>query len=216
MIYSVVIFFCTKWLNYIYIYFFFKYSFLLWLIAGYWIWFPVLYTRTLLFIQSLHNSFHLLTPNSYSISLPVLSPAWQPQVCSLSVSLCFIDRLICVIDSTRKWSYVVFVFLCLTSLSMRISRSILELLQMGLFHASFYSWVVFHCIYVPYLFYPLICQLTFRLLPCLAIVNSAAMNIGGVCIFLNYSFVWIYAQEWNSWIIWQLFSVSWGTPTCSP
>ena len=28
----------------------------------------------------------------------------------------------------------------------------------------------------------------------LAIVNSAAMNIGA-CIFLNYSFVWVYAQE---------------------
>ena len=31
----------------------------------------------------------------------------------------------------------------------------------------------------------------------LAIVNSAAMNIGGARIFLNYSFVWIYAQEWD-------------------
>ena len=29
----------------------------------------------------------------------------------------------------------------------------------------------------------------------LAIVNSAAMNIG-LQVSLNYSFVWIYAQEW--------------------
>ena len=35
----------------------------------------------------------------------------------------------------------------------------------------------------------------------LAIVNSASVNIGGACIFLNYSFVWIYGL----WIIWQLF-----------
>ena len=36
----------------------------------------------------------------------------------------------------------------------------------------------------------------------LAIVNSGAVNIGGACIFLNYSFLWIYAQEWDCWIIW--------------
>ena len=40
----------------------------------------------------------------------------------------------------------------------------------------------------------------------LAIVSSAAMNIGvHVCISLSYSFVWIYAQEQDSWIIWLLY-----------
>ena len=38
----------------------------------------------------------------------------------------------------------------------------------------------------------------------LGIVDSAAMNRGGACIFLNYSFVWICAQEWDSWILWLL------------
>ena len=38
-----------------------------------------------------------------------------------------------------------------------------------------------------------------------ATINSAAMNIG-VHIFFNHSFVWIYAKEWNCWIIWQLKS----------
>ena len=33
-----------------------------------------------------------------------------------------------------------------------------------------------------------------------AIVNTAAMH-RGACIFLNYSFIWIYAQEWNYWIV---------------
>ena len=36
----------------------------------------------------------------------------------------------------------------------------------------------------------------------LAIVNSAAMNIGVSVSFSNYCFVWIYAQEWRFWIIW--------------
>ena len=37
----------------------------------------------------------------------------------------------------------------------------------------------------------------------LAIVNTAAMNIGRcACIFLNYSFVQVYAKELDFWIIW--------------
>ena len=36
----------------------------------------------------------------------------------------------------------------------------------------FYGWVVFHCIYVPHLLYPFMCQWTFRLLPCLGYCES--------------------------------------------
>ena len=35
-----------------------------------------------------------------------------------------------------------------------------------------------------------------------AIVNSAAMKIGVHVFFLNYSFIWVYALEWDCWIIW--------------
>ena len=40
----------------------------------------------------------------------------------------------------------------------------------------------------------------------LATVNSAAMNTGAhvsfsMFIFLNYSFIWVYAQDWDCWII---------------
>jgi len=34
-----------------------------------------------------------------------------------------------------------------------------------------------------------------------------AVNIRDMCIFLNYCFVWLCAQEWDCWIIWQLFLV---------
>ena len=102
---SCVNFCCTaKWFSYIYVYIFYipfhyglsqdiEYSF------------PVIYSRTLLFIHSIYNSLHLLIPNSQSIP-PRSPPPRQPQVCSLClwvcflclwVCFCFIDRFICVI-----------------------------------------------------------------------------------------------------------------------
>ena len=56
----------TEWLNWTEL-LFFKYAFPLWFIMRYWIYFPVLYGRTL-FIHSIHKSLHLLTPTFYSIS----------------------------------------------------------------------------------------------------------------------------------------------------
>ena len=43
---------------------------------------------------------------------------------------------------------------------------------------SFYGWVVFHCVYVPHLLHPFICQWTLSFFHVSVIVNTAAMNIG--------------------------------------
>ena len=51
----------------------------------------------------------------------------------------------------------------------------------------------------------------------MAIVNSAAMNIQVHVIFSNYSFVQVYAQEWDCWIIVHtIFSFSDEPPYCFP
>ena len=56
-----------KWLS-IYTYtFFFKYSFPLWLIIGYWIQFSVLCSRTLLFMQSLYKNLDFLVVSSVQL-----------------------------------------------------------------------------------------------------------------------------------------------------
>ena len=44
--------------------------------------FPVLYSRTLVFIHPVYNSWHLPIPDSQSLSSPP-PPPWQTQVCSL-------------------------------------------------------------------------------------------------------------------------------------
>ena len=38
----------------------------------------------------------------------------------------------------------------------------------------------------------------------LAIVNSAAMNIG-VHVSFNSDFLGVYAQQWNCWVVWQFY-----------
>ena len=52
--------------------------------------------RTLLFIHSVYNIFHLLTPNSQSIPLPS-PPLWQPQVwvCPLCIWVCPLCIWVC-------------------------------------------------------------------------------------------------------------------------
>ena len=52
-------------------------------------------------------------------------------------------------------------------------------MQMALFLCFEWKegWVLFHCIFVPYLLYPFLCPWTCRLLHILPVVNSAAINI---------------------------------------
>ena len=50
----------------------------------------------------------------------------------------------------------------------------------------------------------------------LAIINSAAMNIG-VHFSFNSGFTGVYAREWDCWVIWQFyFQFFKESPHCSP
>ena len=48
--------------------------------------------------------------------------------------------------------------------------------------SPFNGWAIFHCIYVPYLLYPFICQWIFRLLPCLGYCKQCFSEHWGACI----------------------------------
>ena len=63
--------------------------------------------------------------------------------------------------------------------------------------AEYYSIVYMYHIF--FIHIPLSTDICFHVL---ATVNSVAKNTGVACIFSNYGVLWIYAQEWDCWIIW--------------
>ena len=66
----------------------------------------------------------------------------------------------------------------------------------------FYGQLVFHCIYVPQLLYPFICQWT---LTCPGYCKQRCSEHWDACVFLYYGFLRIYAQEQDCWVICQFY-----------
>ena len=134
--------------------FFFMYSFPLWLFIGYWMYSYVLYSRALLFIHSMYNTYitypQLLTP-------PLPSALTQPpQVCSLCplVYFCFIDRFMCVIfHMSHVTDTIWYLSFWLTLLSMMLS-SCIHFAANGIYFID--------------LLYLVLCWWTFRLFPSLS------------------------------------------------
>ena len=92
----------------------FSYSFPLWFITGYWIEFPVLYSRILLFIHPTYNSLHLLISNFQSFPPPSTFLLVRTRLFSTSVNLFLFHKYVhwcCGLDSAYEWYHMVFVFL---------------------------------------------------------------------------------------------------------
>ena len=85
------------------------------------------------------------------------------------------------LDSVHKGCHMIFLSIWLPSRSMTPSRAIYVCCKWRYF-ILFNGWVISHHVYVP-LLYLLLCWWTFKLLPCVAIVNSAAMNTGVLASF---------------------------------
>ena len=144
----------------------FRYSFLLRFITGYWLYLPVQYSRTLLFIHPVLDSLCLWIPNSWSFHLHLSSLSVTANPFFMSVSLFLFYRYVhlCHIwDFTYKQCHMVFVFLFLTLLSMIISGSI-HVATTGTI--SFFS-MANTPLYIPHLLYLLISWWAFRFFSCL-------------------------------------------------
>ena len=103
-------------------------------------------------------------------------------------------------NSMCKVCHMIFFLLWLTSLGMTISRSI-HVATKGII-SFFNGWEISHCIYVPHVLYPFLCQWTFRLLPCLSYCKQCCREHWGACILSDHIFLWIYAQKWDCKVIW--------------
>ena len=73
-----------NWFSYT---FFFYILLHLWFIIGYWIYIPLLFSRAVLFIHSVCNGLHLLTPTSLSICPQTISPVATTSLFSMPVGL---------------------------------------------------------------------------------------------------------------------------------
>ena len=119
---------------------------------------------------------------------------------SMSMIFISVERFICAIyqipDISEIIWYLSFSF-WLISLSMRVS-CLIHVAANGIF---FLWWVVFHCVYILLIPNPVICWWTFRLLPCLGYCGQCCNEHVGACVFFKESFVRIYSQEWDCWVI---------------
>ncbi len=91
--------------------------------------------------------------------------------------LCFF--FVCLflfLDSTYEWTHIVVFFLFLAYFTYHDILQEHPCCCKWHYIVGFYGWILFHCINIPLLLYPVICW-TFRLLPCLGYCK-AAMNIG--------------------------------------
>ena len=106
----------NMYVYYTYIYSF-SHSFLLWFVMKYWIEFPVVCIRTLLFIHPIYNRLHLLVQNSQPFPPLPLICLGTTSLFSGSVPMFLFHRytdLCHILDSTCNWHHKVFVVLYLT------------------------------------------------------------------------------------------------------
>ena len=117
-------------------------------------------------------------------SHPHLLPQ-SPKICSLHLCLFYDIVYRIVITIFLNSIHVNIQYLCfsfwLTSLCI-IGSSFIHLISTVSNAVLFYSWVIFHCVYVPQFPYPFACWWTFRLLPCPSYCKQCCNEHWGTCI----------------------------------
>ena len=135
----------------------------------------------------------------------------SPKVCALH--LCLFCCLCYCLSKFHIYALINCIGVSLSVEKAVVSSTSLELTQM----CSFYSWVIFHCVYVPQLPDPFFCRWTSRLLPCPSYCKWCWNEHWGTCVSFNSGFLSVYAQQWDCWVIWQFyFQFFKESPHCSP
>ena len=69
-----------------------------------------------------------------------------------------------------------------------------------------FDYTISHCIQVPQLLYPFICQWTSRLLQCPSYCKQCCNEHWGTYVFFSVGFLRVYSQQWDCWVIWWFYS----------
>ena len=86
------------------------------------------------------------------------------------------------VSSVLHINDIIFVFLYLNYFTW-CNYPWVHLCFLALFHCLFYGWVIFHCIYIPHLLYPFLCQWTFSLLWWLGYCKQHCSEHWSACTF---------------------------------
>ena len=142
-------------------------------------------------LSILHMVVYMFPCYSVRPSHPLL-PLLRLQICSY----CFPESKIIstiFLDSIRMHNYTIFAFLFLTSLCIIGSR-LIHLVRTDSNAFFFYSWVIFHCVYMYHNVFIHICRWTSRLLPCPGYCKKCCHEHWGTYVSFNYGFLRVCAQ----------------------
>ena len=118
----------------------------------------------------LHSVVYICRCNSHFAPAPLYHPMSSSP---FSVYL-FIPAL--PLDSSVLFYFILFrfhiyalaygIWFSLSDLFHSVWQTLSPSTSLQITHFHFFLWLIFHCIYVPYLLYPFICWWTYRLVPC--------------------------------------------------
>ena len=146
--------------------------------------------------------------NSLKSSHPRPLPQ-SPKACSLHLCLfCCLAYRVIVTIFLKPYICVSILYWCfyfwLTSLCI-IGSSFIHLIRIDLNVFFFNGWVIFHYVYVPQLSYPFVCWWMSRLFPCPGYCKQCCNEHWGTRVSFDFGFLSVYAQQWDCWVIWQLY-----------
>ena len=129
-----------------------------------------------------------------------------PQVCSwcLRLSLLPCKQVHCY-HFSKFHTYVLIYDICfsLSDLLYPIWQSLGPLTSLQMTQFCSFLWLSNISLYVCITSsLSILCWWTFRLLPHSGYSKQCCNEHWGSCVFLNYAFLWVSAQEWDCWVIW--------------
>ena len=133
-------------------------------------------------------------PNFPIHHIPFPAPSIHTSILYVCLYFCFTNKFICIIclDSTVVTRWYFFFSFSITSCCMTVSRSFLSM-------SEYYS-----ILYMYHIFFIHSSVMEIYVAPMSWVLQIVLQWTLGSCVFFNSGsgFLWVYAQEWECWVIW--------------